>query len=59
MSLFHTGMGSQMGPTVLAATRGPQEGSGRGGMYPPELEEELPVLTFTRFTGAIEFVSEM
>lgn len=52
-------MGSQTGPTVLAATRGPQEGSGRGGMYPPELEEELPVLTFTRFTGAIEFVSEM
>lgn len=47
-----------MGPTSAGSNKGPPGGLREGGMY-PELEEELPVLTFTRFTGAIEFVSEM
>lgn len=37
--------------------RGPQEDL-RWGMHSGP-EKELPVLTFTQFTGAIEFVSEM
>lgn len=58
MSPFHTGMNSQLGPTSAGSNTGPPGRLREGEMY-PELEEELPVLTFTRFTGAIEFVSEM
>lgn len=58
MSPIHTGMSSQIGPASAWLQRGAPRKAQGGGMY-PALEEELPVLTFTRFTGAIEFVSEM
>lgn len=42
-----------------AASTGDPTRAGGKGRHTHESEEELPVLTFTRFTGAIEFVSEM
>lgn len=58
ISPSHREMGLSAGSYKRWQRRGAPRRARGGGMHAGP-EEELPVLTFTRFTGAIEFVSEM